>query len=138
MADTLRNNFCQNKVCVFWSWWVWNSASINNFICQTIRLGQCKEILQRKSVKVLFFYLNRLQFSSFCFQGFKSQFLLPRKKKNLISKLRPLWIGSFLDIFAGCIPFSIMLLGVSHASKKKEVWEWLLWKHFYIGDELKT
>lgn len=82
MADMLQNNFCQNKVCVFWSWWVWNSASTNNFICQTIRLGQCKEILQRKSVKVLFFISTDSNLVPFAFRDLNLNFYSQGKKKK--------------------------------------------------------
>lgn len=91
-------------------------------------------------MKVLFFISTDSNLVPFAFRDLNLNFYSQgkKKKKKLISKLRPVWIGSFLDIFAGCIPFSIMLLHVCHASKKKEVWEGLLWKYFYIGDELKT
>uniref|UniRef100_A0A8B9EBD5 Uncharacterized protein n=1 Tax=Anser cygnoides TaxID=8845 RepID=A0A8B9EBD5_ANSCY len=35
----------------------------------------------KKTCESFIFYLNRLQFSSFCLQGFKSQLPLPREKK---------------------------------------------------------
>lgn len=70
-------------------------------------------------MKVLFFISTDSNLVPFACRDLNLNFHSQGKKKYLISKLRPLWIGSFLDIFAGCMPFSVILLQICYASKEK-------------------